>query len=508
MPPNGSSGAFKLLTKNLTALASRQGAQHPIRVPTYDRGNDVKEGIVHVGVGGFHRAHLAVYVDNLMQHHGQRDWAICGVGLRPNDAGMRDILASQDHLYTVIERSAKGSLANVVGSIRSFLFAPDDREAVIAKMAHQDTKIVSMTITESGYYYNENTHELQADHPDIQHDLANLDKPVSIFGFLYAALHRRRAAGLKPFTVMSCDNMQKNGSITRHMLESFARRLDPDMATWIAEEGAFPNAMVDRITPSTSPVDIESLARDFGIEDAWPVVTEPFMQWVVEDKFCDGRPPWEKVGVQVVKDVHDVEQFEKHKLRLLNASHSAMAYPGQLAGFKYVHEVMQHPVYRKFIWQMMQNEVKPLLPEIPGVDIDTYCHTLMERFSNPTIMDQIPRLALNASGKIPQFIMPSIAEAIWVTGSFNRLCFVAAGWFRYIHGIDDAGKPFEVDDPMHEELLERAKNGGTKPHELLQIKNLFGDDLRNDKRFLDEITAAMEAIAKDGVMKTMERYVD
>ncbi|KAF4981039.1 hypothetical protein FZEAL_3091 [Fusarium zealandicum] len=498
--------SLKLTSNNLPQISSQQGDQR-VQVPTYDR-NDVKEGIVHVGVGGFHRAHLAVYIDQLLQKHEQRNWGICGVGLRPNDAAMRDVLSDQDYLYTVIERSAKGSEAKVVGSINSFLYAPADREAVIAKMAHPDTHIVSLTITESGYYYNENTHELQSEHPDIQHDLANEDSPISTFGFLYAALARRHEQGLKPFTVLSCDNMQKNGSITRYMLESFARLRNPDLAKWIAEEGAFPNSMVDRITPSTSQNDIKSLSDKFGIEDAWPVVTEPFMQWVIEDKFCDGRPAFEKVGVQVVKDVHDVEQFEKHKLRLLNASHSAMAYPGQLAGFKYVHEVMEHPLYRKFIWQMMQEEVKPLLPEIPDVDIDKYCNTLMERFSNPTIMDQIPRIALNASGKIPQFIMPSIAEQIWETGPLRRLSFVAGAWFRYINGVDDKGNKFEVDDPMRDQLQSLAKAGGNDPHQLLSVKMLFGDDLRSDKRFIDEVTKAMELIDQDGVMATLPKYVD
>lgn len=501
-----STGILKLTSKNLSQISSQQG-DHRVEIPTYNR-NDVKEGIVHVGVGGFHRAHLAVYVDQLLQKHGQSDWAICGVGLRPNDAAMRDVLSAQDHLYTVIERSAKGSSANIVGSINSFIFAPDDREAVIAKMAHPDTHIVSLTITESGYYYNENTHELQSDHADIQHDLANENSPVSTFGFLYAALARRHEQGLKPFTVLSCDNMQKNGSITRHMLESFARLRNPDLAKWISEKGAFPNAMVDRITPSTSQNDIKSLAENFGIQDAWPVVTEPFMQWVVEDKFCDGRPPFEKVGVQVVADVHDVEQFEMHKLRLLNASHSAMAYPGQLAGFKYVHEIMEHPVYRKFVWQMMQQEVKPLLPDIPGVDIDQYCDTLMERFSNPTIMDQIPRVALNASGKIPQFIMPSIAEQIWAKGPFRRLCFVAGAWFRYVNGIDDKGNSFEVDDPLREQLQALAKAGGNDPRQLLSVKTLFGDDLRSDERFVNEVSTAMKLIAKDGVLATLPKYVD
>ncbi|KXH37373.1 mannitol dehydrogenase domain-containing protein [Colletotrichum simmondsii] len=501
-----STESLKLTSNNLSSISSQEGKQ-TVKVPTYDR-SVVKEGIVHVGVGGFHRAHLAVYIDRLLQKHDERDWAICGVGLRPNDAAMRDVLSAQDHLYTLIERSAKGSNASVIGSINSFLFAPDDREAVIAKMAHPDTKIVSLTITESGYYYNENTHQLQSEHPDIQHDLANEDQPISIFGFLYAALARRHANGQKPFTVLSCDNMQKNGSITRSMLESFARLKNPEIAAWIAEKGGFPNAMVDRITPSTSQNDIKSLAEVFGIEDGWPVVTEPFMQWVVEDKFCDGRPPFEKVGVQIVEGVHEVEQFEKHKLRLLNASHSAMAYPGQLAGFKYVHEVMEHPIYRKFVWQMMQEEVKPLLPEIPGVDIDEYCNTLMERFSNPTIMDQIPRVALGASGKIPQFIMPSIAEQIWTTGPFRRLCFVAGAWFRYINGVDDEGKTFTVDDPMREELQALAKAGGNDPRQLLSVKILFGDDLRGDQRFIDEVTKAMELIAKDGVMATIPKYVD
>ncbi|KAK2776548.1 hypothetical protein FQN52_003445 [Onygenales sp. PD_12] len=498
---------LKLNSKNLSQILA--AGEQQIKIPTYQRDGAVKEGIVHIGVGGFHRAHLAVYVDQLMEKHGVTDYAICGVGLQPFDAAMRDALGPQDHLYTVVERSAKGSFAHVVGSINSYLFAPDDREAVIAKMAHPDTHIVSLTITESGYYYNENTHELQTEHPDIQFDLdpSNETTPHTTFGFLYAALARRYQQGLKPFTVMSCDNMQKNGSITRRMLESFARLRNPEIARWISTQGAFPNAMVDRITPQTSAIDKTALADKFGIEDAWPVVTEPFMQWVIEDQFSDGRPPFEKVGVQVVNNVHDVEQFEKHKLRLLNGGHSALGYAGQLAGFKYVHDVMENPLFRKFVWQTMQ-DVKPLLPDIPGVNIDEYCHKIIERFSNPTIMDQLPRICLGASGKIPQFIMPSIAEAICAALPLRRLSFVAAAWFRYINGIDDSGKAFEVDDPMREELQTKARKGGTDPTELLSIKNLFGDDLRGDKRFLQEISTAMEDIARDGVMKTFPKYID
>lgn len=508
--------ALKLSTRNLAKI--KNASKGPIQIPIYRERNiarnaDVKEGIVHIGVGGFHRAHLAVYVDQLMQKHGENKYAICGVGLQPFDAAMRDVLREQDHLYTVMERSDKGTLAHVVGCINSYLFAPDDRKAVINKMAHPDTRIVSLTITESGYYYNENTHELISEHIDIQSDIkpGNENAPTTTFGFLYAALARRYHEGRDPFTVMSCDNMQKNGSITRNMLVSFARLRDPKIADWIDEKGAFPNAMVDRITPQTSDQDKATLAKEFGIEDSWPVVTEPFMQWVIEDQFSNGRPDFEKVGVQVVKNVHDVEQFEKHKLRLLNGSHSAIGYPGQMAGFKYVHEVMQNPQLRKLVWEMMQQEVKPLLPEIPGVNIDEYCKTLMKRFSNSQIQDQLPRVCLNASGKIPQFIMPSIAEAIMESQKhqceypFRRLCFVAASWFLYIKGVDDHGNKFKVIDPMLDELLAAAEDGDG-PDGLLKIKSLFGDDLRGYDRFTNEMRQAMKDISEKGVLKTLEEY--
>ena len=500
---------LKLNSKNLPQIVAAGHDQ--LKIPSYPRGDAVREGIVHVGVGGFHRAHLAVYVDQLMQHHGVTDYAICGVGLTPFDVTMRDVLRSQDYLYTVIERSASGTKAHVVGSINNFLYAPDDREAVIAKMAHPDTHIVSLTVTESGYYYNENTHELQSEDPNIQFDLnpANENAPHTTFGFLYAAMVRRFQQGLRPFTVMSCDNMQKNGAITRHMLTSFARlRHNPELAEWMDKKGHFPNAMVDRITPQTSAADKKSLADSYHIEDSWPVITEPFSQWVIEDHFCDGRPPFEKVGVQVVENLRNVEEFEKYKLRLLNGSHSALGYPGQLAGFKYVHEVMESPLFSKFMRQMMEEEVKPLLPEILGVDIDEYCRTLIERFSNPAIMDQLPRLCLNASGKVPQFIMPSIAEQIWISGPFRRLCFVAAAWFRYVNGVDDNGNEFEVVDPMRDELQAKARAGGTNPADLLSITSLFGDDLRSNKRFVQELTTAMEDIVRDGVLKTLPKYID
>ncbi|KAI3393305.1 hypothetical protein diail_4487 [Diaporthe ilicicola] len=501
---------LRLSNKNLAQI--QQSGHEASVLPTYSR-EGLKEGIVHIGVGGFHRAHLAVYVDNLLGKGAgdAREWAICGVGLKPFDAGMRDALVPQDGLYTTIERSAEGSRARVIGSINSFLYAPDNVDAVIAKMAHPDTRIVSMTITETGYYYNENTHELKVEEEDIKDDLASdLSAPKTTFGYLFAALARRHAAGLKPFTVLSCDNMQKNGTITRSMLISFAKLRDPKIADWIAEHGAFPNSMVDRITPRTAEEDKVDLAAKFGIQDDWPVVTEPFMQWVVEDTFANGRPAFEQVGVQVVKNVHEVEKFECHKLRLLNASHTAMAYIAYLAGFEYVHNVIEHPLFNRFLFNMMHQEVRPLLPEIEGVDIDDYIKMLMHRFSNPTIMDQITRLTLNGSGKLPQFIMPSIAEQIWDTRehNFRRLTLAVASWFRYLNGVDEQGRPIAIDDPMAEQLQALAREGGTSAAPLLGIKHLFGDDLRGDKLFVEELNRALKSLHEEGAMATLAKYVD
>lgn len=497
-----------LSNKNLGAIdqAAKQGKM-ALEVPNFDR-SEVKEGIVHVGVGGFHRAHLAMYIDRLMNQHGDRDWAICGVGLRPFDAGIRDALVDQDCLYTLVERGEKSSSARVIGSISSFLFAPDGPSKVIDKMAHPDTRIVSMTITESGYYYNENTHQLQIQHPDIAADLAgDLSSPQTIFGFLFAALAKRRAAGLKPFTVLSCDNMQKNGSITRHMLLTFARARDPQLADWIEAEGRFPNSMVDRITPRTTDEDKVSLSDNFGVKDSWPVVCEPFTQWVIEDTFANGRPALEKVGVQVVPNVHEVEKFECHKLRLLNASHTAIAYAAYLSGIEYVHEVFKNPVFYKFVYDMMHKEVKPLMPAIEGVDIDKYCDTLLQRFANPNIKDQVSRLTINGSGKLPQFIMPSVAEQIMAgTHDFKRLVFVTASWFRFLNGTDEQGKPIFIDDAMVEDLRPKAIEGGDKPFPLLDVKSLFGDDLRNDKIFVEELTKAMESLYREGTMATLAKY--
>ncbi|KAL1585546.1 hypothetical protein WHR41_05629 [Cladosporium halotolerans] len=507
--PHSTESSLRLNSQNLPEITKNN-----VQSTNYDR-KAAKHGIVHIGVGGFHRAHLAVYVDRILSQFPSNDWSICGVGLTKWDVAMRDALTPQDYLYTVIERGAGGSSAHVIGSITDYIFAPGNSEAVISKMAQPETHIVSLTITESGYFYNENTHELQTENEDIQADVKGDGPPRTTFGYLYEAQARRHAAGLKPFTVLSCDNMQKNGSITRHMLLSFAKLKDAKIAAWLEENGGFPNSMVDRITPRTSDEDKALLASEFGVEDAWPVVTEPFMQWVLEDKFSDGRPPFDKVGVQVVKSVHDVEQFEMHKLRLLNASHTAIAYLAYLAGFQYVHEVLADPTWNKYISDMMHLEVKPLLPAIPGVDIDKYCATLMERFSNPTLKDEVARLCIGGSGKLPQFIMPSVAEQIMRKNDgvedapLSRLTLTVAAWFRYLTGLDEKGAEYTIraqDEPAIEDLQVKARAGGKEPTELMSIRNLFGDDLRDDKRFMGELTNALHSLYEVGAKATLAKY--
>ncbi|HEY9665036.1 MAG TPA: mannitol dehydrogenase family protein, partial [Allocoleopsis sp.] len=369
-----------------------------VRVPQYDR-HLITNGIFHIGVGGFHRAHQALYLDEYLHQHPRSDWGICGIGLLEFDQRMRDALQAQDCLYTLVERSPAGDHARVIGSITNYLFAPENRQAVIDALADPQCRIVTLTITEAGYYYIESTGEFDTNHPTIQHDLQHPDQPIGVYGFLTAALDRRRQQGIAPFTVLSCDNIQGNGNVVRKMLTTFAELRDPDLGQWIREHVAFPNCMVDRITPATTPADIEMVKEQFGIDDAFPVVAEPFLQWVVEDKFCAGRPDLESVGVQFTEDVHP---YEMMKIRLLNASHLLIGYIGTLTGYSYAHETMADPLICRAVERLME-EVTPTLHPVPGVDLDQYKKTLIERFANPKIRDQLPRLCLNGSAKVPKW---------------------------------------------------------------------------------------------------------
>lgn len=360
-----------------------------VNVPAYDR-SGLTAGIVHFGVGGFHRAHQAMVIDSLLNAGMARDFAICGVGVLSQDRRMAEVMASQDGLYTLILKHADGSHeARVVGSIIDYLFAPDDPAGVISRMASPDVRIVSMTVTEGGYNFDQITNQFIESNPDVQYDLANPDLPKTIFGFVIAALKLRRERGLEPFTVMSCDNIQGNGHVAQKMFTAFAELGDPKFALWISDNVHFPNSMVDRITPMTTEKDRADVAERFGIADAWPVVAEPFFQWVLQEDFALTRPPYEDAGVQLVGDVRP---YELMKLRLLNVSHQALCYFGHLKGYRYVHEAAVDPDIARLLRHYMDDEATPTLEPVPGIDLSTYKTTLLERFSNPEIRGTLARL--------------------------------------------------------------------------------------------------------------------
>ncbi|MBV9282814.1 MAG: mannitol dehydrogenase family protein, partial [Chloroflexi bacterium] len=344
--------------------AALGGIPEPAVTPAYDR-RRLRPAIVHLGVGGFHRAHQAVYLDDLAALGGE--WGERGVGLLPQDRAMAQALVPQDGLYTLLVRDATADEARVIGSLIEYLFAPEQPDAVLEALASPATRLVTLTITEGGYNVDEITGRFETGNAAVQADLRRPGRPATVFGYLVEALDRRRRAGTAPFSVVSCDNVHANGHVTRTALVAFARLRDDALANWVERHVAFPNSMVDRITPQTTDAERELVAREFGIRDRWPVVAEPFRQWVLEDVFSDGRPALERVGVQLVTDVLP---YETMKMRLLNGSHVAMGYLGALAGYRTVDAVMADPVFCAFIERQMREEVAPLLPPVPGIDLD------------------------------------------------------------------------------------------------------------------------------------------
>ncbi len=479
-----------------------EGLGTQVAVPAYDR-STVRTGIVHFGVGGFHRAHQAMYLDRLLEQGSGTEWGICGVGTMPGDRRMADALREQDGLYTLVVKHADGSLdARVIGSIIDYLYAPDDPEAVLAVMAAPTTRIVSLTITEGGYHFHPSTGELDPDDPSLQADLRPGATPGSVFGFIVEALARRKASGTPAFTVMSCDNIQGNGDVAHRMITAFARLKDPDLADWIEEHVPFPNSMVDRITPVTTDADRERVAEEFGVEDAWPVMTESFTQWVLEDHFPQGRPPYEKVGVQLVDDV---TPYELMKLRLLNASHQALCYLGYLAGYRYAHEVCQDQLFTDFLLGYMAHEGEPTLQPVPGVDLTAYEHQLIERFANPEIQDTLARLCAESSDRIPKWLVPVIREQLAANGPVERSALVVAAWARYAEGVDEQGRPIEIVDRLRDKLTERASRQRDEPLAFLQDTSLFGD-LADQPRFVEHYTRALESLHTVGARTTLEAW--
>lgn len=489
--------ATKLSESNLHSLLPE------VRIPAYRR-DLLQQHTIHIGVGGFHRAHQALYLDDLLAIPGNERWGECGVGVLPADDRMRNALCGQDCLYTLVERSAAVQTARVIGSLVDSLHAPSEREKVIERMAARATRIVSLTITEGGYFLDEGTGEFLTDHPAIQHDVQHPEAPATSMGLIAAALDRRRQRGLPAFTVMSCDNLQANGDITRRVLLGFTGLGNPVLQRWIAETVAFPNSMVDRITPVTTPADRAFVAERFKVEDAWPVVAEPFRQWVIEDHFCNGRPAWETVGAQMISDV---APYEIMKMRLLNGSHLAMAYLGALAGFTYVHEILADPLFRDFIAAFME-EVTPVVPIIPGTSVTEYKQTLMERFSNPTINDQVTRICSEGSAKHPKWLLPSITELNAKGGSTKLLSLVVAAWIFYLgRGVDERGAPLEILDARAGELSTLAASADLSPVPVLQVRTIFGEQLPGNAAFVEEVQKAMRSLAAEGTRATIRAWI-
>ena len=483
---------LQLNQKNLAHLSER------IPIPTFNR-NILKTGMVHIGVGGFHRAHQAYYTNKLLERFDAPEWAICGIGIRKGDQKIHDVLKKQDGLYTLIVKHPDGKIEpQIIGSISDFLLGVDNPVSVIERMADPSTKIVSLTITEGGYNFNPSTGEFDFENPDIQHELKHPESPKTVYGFLTASLKKRRDAGLPAFSIMSCDNIQHNGDVARNMLLSFAKRQDASLANWIEKEVCFPNSMVDRITPVTTQSDIDYLMDTYGIKDEWPVTCEPFIQWVVEDNFSNGRPEFEKVGVQFVPDV---KPYEKMKLRLLNAGHSVLGILGAIHGHKTINACMEDETFVTFLRAFMDKEATPVLDALEGIDLNAYKDSLQERFANPNIKDSVSRICSENSAKLPKFLIATLQENLASEGSIHYATLVLAAWCYYSDkGIDKDGHPIEIIDAMSNELHKAAKQTKSDPLAFIKLESLFGNLVKNE-RFTKLYVDMVQSIYEDSDIK-------
>lgn len=469
--------------------------------PVYDR-SALQPGIVHLGIGAFHRAHQAVYTDTILSV-GDKRWGIVGASLRSADT--RDALAPQDGLYTVAARDGGGERLRVIGSSAGLLVAPEDPEALLAAMTRPQVKIVSLTVTEKGYCHAPATGALDEAHPDIRHDLASPGAPRTAIGFIVEAIARRRAEGHAPFTLLSCDNLPANGRTLKQVVTRFAELRDADLGRFVADEIACPSTMVDRIVPATTDADRISIADSIGMDDAWPIVTEPFSQWVIEDDFPSGRPQWEQAGASFV---NDVDAYELMKLRLLNGSHSTLAYLGYLAGHETVSDAMAAPGFGALIEALMDGEVTPTLPYLSGIDLAAYKADLLARFRNPALRHRTWQIAMDGSQKLPQRLLNTIRDKIEAKAPFARLALGVAAWMRYASGLDDKGNRIDVRDPLAD-IMRKHAEGTSSAVELaaafLRLEQVFGTDLPANREFRAAVEAALADLLKHGAAATVAR---
>jgi mannitol 2-dehydrogenase len=473
-----------------------------VTAPRYDR-RKLRSGIVHIGVGHFHRAHQAMYLDELMRHGSALDWAICGAGVRPGAPAIRDALGAQDHLYTLTVKEPDGSRHNrVIGSINEYRYAGDDPAGLVAQIAEPAIRIVSLTITEGGYGIDPATGAFTGESPEIQADLRGVTPNRTAFGLVLQAMRLRRARGDGGLTIMSCDNIEHNGQVARAAFLGFAELKAPELAQWMQQNIAFPSSMVDRVTPATVDADRTYLEQAYGYRDRWPVTCERFHQWVLEDTFAAGRPSLEEVGVEIVADV---EPHELMKLRLANGTHQALCYFGWLLGYRYVHQAIADPDIHELLVRYI-HEAIPTLRPIAGVDPRAYGRTVIERFANPEIRDHLTRICADTSERIPKFLLPVVMSQLQRGGSVRYCAAVVASWARYAEGVDEQGEPIDVVDPRRDALVAAAGKQGGNPTAFIEDRSVFGG-LAQSAPFVRAYLDALELIRTKGVRLALEELL-
>ena len=472
-----------------------------VKRPEYDR-SALTPGIVHIGLGNFHRGHQAWYLHRLMQQGLALDWAIIGAGVRPNDEAQRKRLAAQDYLTTLIELDPAGRSAEVTGSMIGYVPVEEGNGSLIAQMADPAIRIVALTVTEGGYYIDPATKGFDAGHADIQHDAANPERPRTAFGAMIAALKQRREKGIGPFTGQSCDNLQGNGTILRQTMVSLARLSDPDLADWIDANCTFPNSMVDCIVPATGPKEL-ALVKEFGIDDAAPVTHENYRQWVIEDDFCAGRPEWDKAGATFSDDVH---AYEAMKIRILNGGHQVISNPGEILTVEFISGCMSHPLIGPFFRKVAGEEIVPQVEPVPGMTPQAYVELIDRRFSNPEIVDTVRRVAFDGSSRHTGFILPVLRDALEAGSPIEGLALTEALWARMCEGTREDGTAIEPNDPIWDKLTAAAKAAKDRPQSWLDQRDLYGD-LGDNVRFSESFARWLGLIWSDGTEAALRAYL-
>jgi len=482
----------------MKTLASATLPAH-VQQPSYDR-TQLRSRIVHFGFGAFHRAHQALLTNRVLNAKGG-DWGICEISLFSGDVLMSQLRA-QDHLFTVLEKGAEGNQPIIVGAVNECLNAKlDSLAAIIEKFCEPQVAIVSLTITEKGYCIDPATGKLDMQNARIIHDLENPAEPHSAPGILVEALHRRRERGLPAFTVLSCDNIPDNGHVVKNAVLGMAQKRSPELAAWIDEQVSFPGTMVDRIVPAATDASLAEITQALGVEDPCAISCEPFIQWVVEDNFVAGRPEWEVAGVQMVQDVLPWEQM---KLRMLNGSHSFLAYLGYLAGYAHINECMEDASFRAAARRLMLDEQAPTL-RITDVDLTAYADSLIDRFANPALQHRTWQIAMDGSQKLPQRMLEGIRVHLERDSAWPLLALGVAGWIRYVSGTDERGNAIDVRDPLSDKIRTavEASSDADRVNALVALSEVFGDALAQNAVFVEAVNQAYQRIVRHGARQAV-----